>query len=180
MLIQVYYAPDTSNVTATAQALEGCTVLAGAENAVFASQFYSKTESLPRQARDKHRENSKETRGFSAGIRSVAPVNAKGKYLVGEFELPGGEGRRAMLLQNQDEEHVLWSTLFFTLKASAPQVRVREMPHWSPPPPWVSFMKTIQWFVKTGSGRTHGRLTRSMAAMHAATSAGGRPDPWGE
>jgi hypothetical protein len=44
-----------------------------------------------------------------AGIRSVAPVNAKGKYLVGEFTLP--EGGKAMLLQNQDEEHVLWSTV---------------------------------------------------------------------
>ena len=58
-----------------------------------------------------------------AGIRSVAPINARGKYLVGEFELPAGG--KAMLLQNQDEEHVLWSTVFFTLKASAPQPHVQ-------------------------------------------------------
>ena len=62
-----------------------------------------------------------------AGIRSVAPVNATGKYLVGQFELPGPGAGTAMLLQNQDEEHVLWSTVFFTLKASAPQPHVQEV-----------------------------------------------------
>ena len=81
----VYYVPDTSNVTATVQALQGCTVL--------------------------------------AGIRSVALVNAKGKYLVGEFVLP--EGEKAMLLQNQDDEHVLWSTVVF--HPAAPQPHVQEV-----------------------------------------------------
>ena len=51
------------------------------EKTVFLSHLYIKTIVLPRQARDKHRENSKKDYRFVAGTHHIDRVNATAKFV---------------------------------------------------------------------------------------------------